>query len=146
MLINFFLHQIFSIQEITNSQELTLQKCSPTSIIRINSFGITGKGYPGSLISLKFKASLEGKIENPFLDIQLYKKGYHIPIIRFHDDLCRPTILQCPATFSNINYINQITLPSHAEPGAYQLLLIFREGTKILACFETLFRINERNS
>ena len=155
MLIYFFLQQTYALHNVnnTNSQRKTIQNitditpknCSSNSIIQFHSFRISGTyDFPGSLITITFQASLLGKVENPFLDIQFISEGNYIPIARFRHDLCKANILQCPASFSNMNYAKQISLPSHANPGKYTLKLLFREGDNILACFSTLIEIKVR--
>ena len=128
----------------SKSENIQLKKCLSSPIIKINSFQFVSMNHMrGFMLTIAFDANLEGKVEKPFIEFQIIQKDNHIPIFRTHEHLCRPTILQCPASFSHFSYSTQFPLPSRAKPGNYILKLIFREKDKVYSCYEGEFQISD---
>jgi len=92
-------------------------------------------GSRGVTLSISIVAELNHKVQAPYIEGQIISD--RIPVLRFHDTLCKPGVLICPASFSQLVYGNQIPIPSTIEPGEYKLRLIFREGKEKLSCYET---------
>ena len=104
---------------------------------------------PGQMGTLTLQSELEGKVEAPYLEIQwLDPKDDRIPLYRTRDELCRPDILTCPASFSTIEYTDQVCIPSGSNNmDSYKLRLVFREFVRNeltdLGCFETIVPLNK---
>lgn len=88
----------------------------------------------GVNIQLQIVAELNHKVEEPYVEIQV--TSGRIPFLRLLDPLCRPGILICPASFSQLVYGAQIPIPSTMPHGDYTLRIIFREGNERLSCYE----------
>ena len=88
----------------------------------------------GIAAQLTLVAELNQKVQEPYLEIQLTNQ--RIPLIRKRDNLCRPGILICPASFSQLIYGCSIPIPSTIPFGEYKLKLLFKEGQQSLSCYE----------
>ena len=97
----------------------------------------------GISIQITLVAELSQKVQEPYLEIQLANE--RIPLIRKKDLLCRPGILICPASFSQLVYGANIPIPTVIPLGNYKLRLIFKEGAKRLSCYETPITIKKVN-
>jgi hypothetical protein len=97
----------------------------------------------GLALQITLVAELSQKVQEPYLEIQILNQ--RIPLIRKKDILCRPGILICPASFSQLVYGVSVPIPNTIPLGEYKLRLIFKEGTKRLSCYETPISIKKLN-
>ena len=137
----YIFYQIYLTFQIKANYEKCPNQKSQHFIIK--KFDLTHPGNArGVMLSISIIAELNHKVQAPYIEGQIIND--RIPVLRFHDPLCRPGVLVCPASFSQLVYGNQIAIPSTLEPGDYKLRLLFREGKDILSCYETPITIKEQ--
>lgn len=95
----------------------------------------------GISIIIRIVAELNHKVEEPYLEVQI--ANGRIPFVRILDPLCRPGVLICPASFSQVVYGVQIPLSQTIPLGEYTLRVIFREGSERLACYESDLNVRD---
>ena len=95
----------------------------------------------GLPMTITLVAELSQKVQEPYLEIQLL--NHRIPLIRKKDLLCRPGILICPASFSQLVYGATVPIPTTIPYGDYQLRLVFKEGIEHISCYETKIHIKK---
>ena len=88
----------------------------------------------GTALQVTLIAELSQKVQEPFIEIQFANQ--RIPLLRKKDTLCRPGILICPASFSQLVYGAVLPIPSVVPYGEYKIRIIFREGLQKLSCYE----------
>ena len=88
----------------------------------------------GTALQVTLIAELSQKVQEPYIEIQFLNQ--RIPLLRKKDRLCRPGILICPASFSQLVYGVVLPVPSDIPFGEYKLRIIFREGIQKLSCYE----------
>ncbi|EAY05636.1 hypothetical protein TVAG_216120 [Trichomonas vaginalis G3] len=95
----------------------------------------------GMTFVLHLIAELNHKVQEPYLEIQL--ANGRIPYTRKIDQLCRPGILICPASFSQVVYAVLLPVPATIPIGDYTIRMIFREGSEKLGCYESTLKVND---
>ncbi|EAY07120.1 hypothetical protein TVAG_342840 [Trichomonas vaginalis G3] len=95
----------------------------------------------GMNLVIQLIAELNHKVQEPYLEVQLINS--RIPFQRLLDPLCRPGILICPASFSQVVYGVQIPVPPTLPVGNYNIRLIFRERNDRLACYEAPINVKD---
>lgn len=122
-------------------------QCSPTTVFTVTDLGIVHvNNSRGVSIYLDMSARLTQMVNKPYVEGRFGND--RIPVTRFTDTLCRPGVLTCPATFSTMNFGQQIAIPSTIEVGEYHLKLVFREDRgedyhDIIACYDIPIQIKK---
>lgn len=93
----------------------------------------------GVLIQIHLIAELNHKVQDPHLEIQLVKD--RIPYLRYLDSLCKPGVLICPASFSQMVFGKQFPIPSTTPTGDYNMRFIFREKDQRISCYEIPYEV-----